>query len=384
MANDMSDLGGLSGMGEGLGGLDAGMRERDMANMANKEDMSMGFGDEPQSLSDFDTQGMGSGLSALHDGDGGGIELSAGLADEEDEAPIHAALEDEEEEAPIQAGRSEDEPIQAGYGQSERSSFGGSSGGEERSSFSAYGLGGGGDLSSNPNQSIDDIFIGGSYGRGSSSGGTTSSGGGTMYDPKKEHADVHVSVGLPPLVKNLLIIAVILAGIYAGLKYGLHVNIDNYFHPVDVQQYLESDSATLASTFNYKFKTETEKYSSSSYEYVLDVEKAGGLKLVNYDGDRIYIEVTGARLDCSIYGVRPQLTKYTEAVTILAGSGFSEVESYEETEQLGAQGEEHCFYNERTGEGVIVGKKAQYDSVKSIKYAKNYKKYKKLRTSLRG
>ena len=60
---------------------------------------------------------------------------------------------------------------------------------------------------------------------------------------------------------------------------------------------------------------------------------------------------------------------------MLTALGYQELESYENTEELGAQGEEHCFYNANTGEGVIIGKKQQYKSVKSVKYIENYKKF---------
>ena len=114
MADSLGGLGGLSD-GEGLGGLsgDASMRARDAANMANQGEMSMGFSDTPQSLSDVDTQGMGEGLSAMREdlGAEGGMQLNAGLQDEVQEEEIHAALEDEEEEAPIRAGRAEGEQL---------------------------------------------------------------------------------------------------------------------------------------------------------------------------------------------------------------------------------------------------------------------------------
>lgn len=390
--SDFNELGGLSDGDSGLGGLsgDASMRARDAANMAGQDDMGMGFDSAPQSLSDFDTQGMGEGLSAMKEGLGaetGGMDLHAALEDEEEEAPIHAALEDEEEEAPIRAGRAEAEPIQAGYGQPQTAVGGGTSdstSGQERSSFDGYGLSGGPNLAENPSQNIDDIFIAGSYNRSSGSSGGVSAGGGTMYDPSKEKTDVHVSFGMPPLLKKLLIFACIIAAIFGVLKYGLHIKVENYFHPVDVQQYINSDAATLASTLGVKFDETTERYQTDYYDYTYNVSEAGGLKLVNYNGKRLYIEVTGMRIDYSIYGIRPQITKFSDAATLLATAGYGEVESYEETEELGSNGEEHCFYNSKTGEGVIVGKKANYESVKAVKYVVNYKKYKKTRASLRN
>lgn len=383
MADELGGLGGLGGLSDGLGGLsgDASMKARDAANMASQDDMSMGFSDAPQSLGDVDTQGMGEGLSAMREGMGadGGMQFNAALQDEEEEAPIHAALEDEEEEAPIQAGRADADPVNAGFGQTD--SFGTDYGaGTERSSFDM----GGANLASNPNQSIDDIFIGGSFNRSSGGGGGYSSSGGTMYDPSKEKTDVHVSVGMPPLLKNLIIFAVIVVGALAILKYGFHVNVDSYIHPVDVQQYVETDAATVASTLGVKFKGDTERYNNENYDYTYDIQNAGGLKLVDYSGKRIYIQVTGVRINYSIYGIRPQVTKYEDATNLLIAAGFSEVESYDNTEEFGSQGEEHCFYNSRTGEGVIIGKKANYSSVKSVKYVVNYKKFSKLRTSLRG
>ena len=187
MADSLGGLGGLSD-GEGLGGLsgDASMRARDAANMANQGEMSMGFSDTPQSLSDVDTQGMGEGLSAMREdlGAEGGMQLNAGLQDEVQEEEIHAALEDEEEEAPIRAGRAEGDPVQAGFSESSYQEE--SYGSDNRSSFDD-----GANLAQNPNQSIDDIFIGGSYNRSGNTGGTSGSGG-TMYDPKAHKPDVHV------------------------------------------------------------------------------------------------------------------------------------------------------------------------------------------------
>lgn len=390
MSDDFNELGGLSdGLG-GLGGLtgDASMRERDAANMAG-QDMGMGFGDAPQSLSDFDTQGMGDGLSAMKEGlgsDDSGMELNAALADEEEDAPIHAALQDEEEDAPIRAGRADSDPIHAGFGQPQNATdntTGSGTGNVERSSFDGYGLSGS-NLANDPSQNIDDIFIAGSYNRSSAGSSASSGGGGTMYDPSKEHTDVHVSFGMPPLLKKLLILVCIIAVAFGVLKYGFHVKIENYFHPQDVQEYVEYDADTLASTLGVKFKDQTEHYQSSVYDYTYNVAAAGGLKLVDYDGKRLYIEVTGTRIDYSIYGIRPQLTKFADATTLLAAVGYTEVESYAETEELGSQGEEHCFYNSKSGEGVIIGKKSQYDSVKAIKYIKNYKKYMKTRKELRS
>lgn len=384
MADELGGLGGLGGLSDGLGGLsgDASMKARDAANMAGQDDMSMGFSDTPQSLGDVDTQGMGEGLSAMREGlgvDEGGMQFNAALEDEEEEAPIQAALEDEEEEAPIQAGRADDDPVNAGFSQTD--SFGTDYGsGTERSSFDM----GGANLASNPNQSIDDIFIGGSFNRSSGSGGGYSSSGGTMYDPSKEKTDVHVSVGMPPLLKKLIILVVILVGAAAILKYGFHVNVESYIHPVDVQQYVEMDAASVATALGVKFKGEQERYNSESYDYTYDVQNAGGLKLVDYDGKRIYIQVTGTRINYSIFGIRPQLTKFDEATNLLIAAGFSEVESYENTEELGSKGTEHCFYNTRTGAGVIVGKKDNYNSVKSVKYVVNYKKFSKQRNLLRG
>jgi hypothetical protein len=385
MLEDFNELGGLSdGSGEGgLGGLgEASMRARDAAN-AQDDGMSMGFDSTPQSLGDVDTQGMGEGLSAARAEmgmDNGGMTFNAGLQDEEEEAPIHAALQDEEEEAPIQAGRAEAEPIQANYGQSASSTPS-----EERSSFGG-GYNMGSDLSQNPSQNIDDIFIAGSYGRSNNSFGSTSSTGGTMYDPNKDkkHSEVRVSFGLPPFLKNLIILAVFIVVVLGVLKYGFHMNVENYLHPVDVQEYVDSSAETLGETLGYTFKSEDVRYSSDYYDYTYNEQVAGGLKLVDCNGKRFFIEVTGFRLDCSIYGIRPQVTKFDEATLILTGLGYSEVDSYTETEELGSQGEEHCFYNQRSGEGVIIGKKAQYSSVKAIKYMKNYKQYSKTRASLRG
>ena len=384
MADELGGLGGLGGLSDGLGGLsgDASMKARDAANMAGQDDMSMSFSDTPQSLGDVATQGMGEGLSAMREGlgaDDGGMQFNAALEDEEEEAPIHAALEDEEEEAPIQAGRSDDEAVNAGFSQTD--SFGTDYGsGTGRSSFDT----GGANLASNPNQSIDDIFIAGSFNRSSGGGGGYSSSGGTMYDPSKEKTDVHVSVGMPPLLKKLIILVVVLVGAAAILKYGFHVNVESYIHPVDVQQYVEMDAASVASTLGVKFKGEQERYNSESYDYTYDVQNAGGLKLVDYDGKRIYIQVTGTRINYSIFGIRPQLTKFDEATNLLIAAGFSEIESYENTEELGSKGVEHCFYNTRTGAGVIVGKKDNYNSVKSVKYVVNYKKFSKQRNLLRG
>jgi hypothetical protein len=83
--------------------------------------------------------------------------------------------------------------------------------------------------------------------------------------------------------------------------------------------------------------------------------------------------------------VRPQVSKYEDAVTTLIGYGYQELEeTYENTEELGSQGTEHCFYNSKTGEGIIIGKKDQYSAIKSIKYVKNYKKFRKFRAELRN
>lgn len=371
MADELGGLGGLGGLSDGLGGLsgDASMKARDAANMAGQDDMSMGFSDTPQSLGDVATQGMGEGLSAMREGMGA----------DDDGMQFHAALEDEEEEAPIHAGRSEDESVNAGFAQTD--SFGTDySSGAERSSFDM----GGANLASNPNQSIDDIFIGGSFNRSSGSSGGYSSSGGTMYDPSKEKTDVHVSVGMPPLLKKLIILVVVLVGTAAVLKYGFHVNVESYIHPVDVQEYVEADAASVATALGVKFKGEQERYNSESYDYTYDVQNAGGLKLVDYDGKRIYIQVTGTRINYSIFGIRPQITKFDDATNLLIAAGFSEVDSYQNTEELGSQGVEHCFYNTRTGAGVIVGKKENYNSVKSVKYIVNYKKFSKQRTMLRG
>lgn len=384
MADELGGLGGLGDLSGGLGDLsgDASMKARDAANMAGQDNMSMGFSDTPQSLGDVDTQGMGEGLSAMREGlgaDDGGMQFNAALQDEEEEAPIHAALEDEEEEAPIQAGRADADPVNAGFGQTD--SFGTDYGsGAERSSFDM----GGANLASNPSQSIDDIFIGGSFNRSSGGSGGYSSSGGTMYDPSKEKKDVHVSVGMPPLLKKLIILVVVLAGAAAILKYGFHVNIDSYIHPVDVQQYVEMDAGSVATTLGVKFKEDKERYNSESYDYTYDIQNAGGLKLVDYDGKRIYIQVTGVRINYSIFGIRPQITKFDEATNLLIAAGFSEIESYENVEEFGSQGEEHCFYNTRTGAGVIIGKKKSYNSVKSVKYMVNYKQFSKQRNALRG
>lgn len=378
MADSLGGLGGLSD-GEGLGGLsgDASMRARDAANMANQGEMSMGFSDTPQSLSDVDTQGMGEGLSAMREdlGAEGGMQLNAGLQDEVQEEEIHAALEDEEEEAPIRAGRAEGDPVQAGFSESSYQEE--SYGSDNRSSFDD-----GANLAQNPNQSIDDIFIGGSYNRSGSTGGTSGSGG-TMYDPKAHKPDVHVSFGIPPIIKKLFIFVCVIAAIFAGLKYGLHVDLENYIHPIDVQQYVNVAPDELAATLGVKFKSEEQRFSNDVYDYTYDKQCYGGLQLVDCNGKRLFIEVSDTRIDYSIFGIRPQITKFDKAVNMLTALGYQELESYENTEELGAQGEEHCFYNANTGEGVIIGKKQQYKSVKSVKYIENYKKFVKTRKELR-
>lgn len=379
MGDEMNNgLGGLGGL-QDFGGLSSeeSVHQRDAANLAGLDlDETDYSSDAPQSLSDFATQGMGEGLSAMKADlglDNGGIELSAALEDEEDEMVIHAALEDEEEEEPIRAGRVEEEDVQAGMAPDY------SEGGQN---FDRYNHMGDSKLASQPSQNIDGIFIGGNY--NGSSDGERKSTGGTMYDPSKQKTNVNVSFGMPPFLKNIIIFACILGILYVVLEFGFHVKLENYWKPVDVQEYVDTDPATLSSKLGLKFKDDKETYSSSTYEYFYDINEAGGLKLVNYSGKRIFIEVTGTRIDYSIYGIRPQFTSYTKARAMLTSKGFSEVEKYEEVEELGAQGEEHCFYNSTTGEGVIIGKKTQYKAVKAVKYMKNYKKYAKLRKQLRS
>ena len=383
------ELGGLEEVSGGLSdvGGDASTRARDAANMAGQDMMSMGmgFGNEPQSLGDVATQGMGEGLSAMKEGlgtEGGGIELSAALEDEEEAAPIRAALPDEEEEAPIRAGRSEDEPVKASYGSSS-SNRGGAP--------LSMSQGGAGTFSSNTNlandsrQNIDDIFIAGSFNRSSGSSGGTSSTGGTMYDPNKEKTDVHVSFSMPPLIKNILTFIVVVGVVLGVMKYGLHIHVEQFYRPMDVQTYVnEPDGASLGGKLNLKFKKVSEKYSSSEFDYSYDVDQAGGLRLVNVEGKRLFIEVKGTRIDYSIYGVRPQVSQYNDIIPELAQKGFTEEESYKNIEELGSRGEEHAFVNRKTGEGIIIGKKESSQAVKSIKYVENYKRFKKVWDSIRN
>ncbi len=377
----MSDLGGLSGIGGGLDGLDASTKERDAANARN-QDVMYDLNNTASSLSEVATQGMGDGLSAMRDGMGlgGGSELNAGLEEEEPAPEIHAALEDEEEDEPIKAGRSSN--MDEGGALFSMSSSESSKPAEERSSFDAYNLANSG-MANDSRQSIDDIFIAGNMNR--FSGGGTSAGGGTMYDPSKEKQNVNMSFSMPPIIKKLIGFVIFLAVVYFGLKYGLHINVENYFHPVAVESYRDSDPATVESALGVKFKTKTETFNSSDYEYKYDVNYDGGLRLVDCNGKRLYIELKGMRVDYSIYDVRPQVSKYEDAVTTLIGHGYQELEeTYENTEELGSQGTEHCFYNSKTGEGIIIGKKDQYSAIKSIKYVKNYKKFRKFRAELRN
>mgnify|MGYP006873018016 CR=1 FL=1 len=378
----MSDLGGLSGIGGGLEGLDASTRERDAANAKN-DDMMYDLNNTASSLSEVATQGMGDGLSAMRDGMGlgGGSELNAGLEDEEPEPEIHAALEDEEEDEPIKAGRSSN--IDEGGALFSMTSDYNSKPAEERSSFDSYNLANS-DMANDSRQSIDDIFIAGNMNRSFSGGGTSASGG-TMYDPSKEKQKVNMSFSMPPFVTKLIGFIIFLVVVYAGLKYGLHINVENYFHPVAVETYRDSDPATVEKALGVKFKTKSESFNSSDYEYKYDVSYAGGLRLVDYGGKRLYIELKGMRVHFSIYDVRSQVSKYEDAVTTLIGHGYKELEeTYENTEELGSQGTEHCFYNSKTGEGIIIGKKDQYSAIKSIKYVKNYKKFRKQRAELRN
>ena len=378
----MSELGGLSGIGGGLEGLDASTRERDAANARNDE-MMYDLNNTASSLSEVATQGMGDGLSAMRDGMGlgGGAELSAGLEDEEPAPEIHAALEDEEEDEPIKAGRSSNID-EGGALFSMSSDYSSSKPAEERSSFDSYNLANS-SMANDSRQSIDDIFIAGNMNRFSTGG--TSAGGGTMYDPSKEKQKVNMSFSMPPIVTKLIGLLIFLAIVYAGLKYGLHINVENYFHPVAVESYRDADPAAVETALGVHFKTKSEAFTSSDYEYKYDVNYDGGLRLVDCNGQRLYIELKGMRVDFSIYDVRPQVTKYEEAVTTLIGHGYQELEeTYENTEELGSQGMEHCFYNSKTGEGIIIGKKEQYSAIKSIKYVKNYKKFRKFRAELRN
>lgn len=383
------ELGGLEEVSGGLSdvGGDSSTRARDAANIAGQDMMSMGmgFGNEPQSLSEVATQGMGEGLSAMKEGlgtEGGGIELSAALEDEEEDEPIHAALEDEEEEAPIRAGRSDDEPVKANYGSSS-SNRGGAPLSMNKGGAGAFNYDN--NLASDSRQNIDDIFIAGSFNRGSGSSGGTSSTGGTMYDPSKDKADVHVSFGMPPIIKNLLVFIVFVAIVLAVMKYGLHIHVENYYHPVDVQMYVNEPNGTeLGEKLNLKFKSATEKYSSSDFDYSYEIEQAGGLRLVNVDKKRLFIEVKGARIDYAIYGIRPQVSQYKDIVPLLAQQGFTETESYKNIEELGSRGTEYVFVNNKTGEGIIIGKKESSQSIKSVKYVENYKRFKKVWDAIRN
>ncbi|MCR4717255.1 MAG: hypothetical protein K5656_08745 [Lachnospiraceae bacterium] len=383
----MSDLGGLSG---GLGGLDASTLERDKANAKN-DDLMYDLNNTASSLSDVATQGMGEGLSAMREGmgmGGDGMELSAGLEDDEPEMEIHAALEDEEVDDTIHAGRSDnmDEPSSfPGSGSSGSSGLSMSTGNkkpaEERSSFDSYN-----NLANDSRQSIDDIFIAGNMSRSNFGGGGSSSGGGTMYDPSKETTKVNMAFSMPPFIKNLFFFLVFLGVVYAVLRYGFKINVENYFKPVAVESYRDMPAEEAFKALGLSYKTKQDSYTSSSYEYKLDVSYAGGLRLVDYEGKRLYIELTGMRADYTIYGVRPQFTKYQDATNLLIAAGYAELtdQSYENVEELGSQGTEHCFYNSKTGEGVIIGKKDQYDAVKSVKFVKNYKKFRKERTEVRN
>lgn len=386
----------------GIGGseLDASTRARDMANMAGRDDMdmSMGFGETPQSLGDVDTAGMGEGLSAMREGlgeEGSGMELHAGLADEEPDNEIHAALEDEEEEEEIHAGRQDPSPVNAGYGETSQAAHTAPASGkvelgvkEDASSRSSFDGGyGGRDLSSDPNQSIDDIFIAGSFNRGgSSSGGSSvSSTGGTMYDPSKDEK-VKVSVGfqMPGWLKTIIWLVVILAAAYVVLTYVFHVKVQNYFHPVDVQQYEAMAPEDVEKALGVKFKDDNLKFESDQYSYQWDIKKAGGLRLVDVSGVREFIEVTGLRIDYSIYGIRPQLDNITEANNKLTAAGFTKVSEYDETEELGSQGHETVYMKQGTGEGVILGTLTNYKEIKAIKYVPNCKKFLSARAALRG
>ena len=384
--------GGLTGLGDGLDGQglssDASISARDAANMANQEPTgSIESQYQAQSLKDVATMGMGKGLSAAKQSlgaEGGGMELNAALADEEEEEAINAALADEEEEDIIKAGRADPAPINAGFGKPQQAVGGGQQDdvNVEFTNLDNYNITDN-SMANDEKQNIDDIFIAGNF-RSSVSMGETSATGGTMYNPKEDHANVNVSFALPPLVKKLLMLGTFLLVIYVVLEYGFHVGVANYFSPVDVHQYYSSDASAVGQALNVNFKQETRNYSSSTYEYMYNIDNAGGLKLVNYNGERMYIEVTGMRINYCILGIRPQVTDFDEAVKLLNANGYEEVESYPETEDLGSMGEEHAFYNSQTGEGVIVGKKQNYDSVKTVKYMVNYKNYNKKYKALRG
>ena len=384
--------GGLTGLGDGLDGQglssDASINARDAANMANREPAgSIESQYQAQSLKDVATMGMGKGLSATKASlgtEGFGVELNAALADEEEEEAIHAALADEEEEDTIKAGRADPAPINAGFGKPQQAVGGGQQEdiNAEFANLDNYNITDN-SLANDEKQNIDDIFIAGNF-RSSASTGGTSATGGIMYNPKEDHPDVNVSFSMPPFLKKILGIAAFLLILYAVLEYGFHVGVKNYFNPVDVHTYYSVSADEVAKALNIKFKQEKQSYTSSVYEYTYDVNNAGGLKLVNYNGERMYIEVTGTRINYCILGIRPQITKFAQAVDLLAANGYEEIESYSETEDLGSMGEEHVFYNYETGEGVIVGKKQNYDSVKTVKYTPYYKKYDKTRDALRN
>ena len=393
-ASILADLDkGLTGLGDGTDGSglsgDASMQARDAANMANRDPVSSIEAEmQPQSLKEFATMGMGNGLSAVKESlgaEGGGIELHASLEEEEEAEAIHAKLVDEEEEAPIQAGRADPAPINAGYGKPQQA-VGGRKEEDVYVDFNAtdaYDITDN-SLASDAKQNIDDIFIAGNFRSGS--GNTTAPAAkGTMYHGENEKTEhLHVTFVMPSFLKKILIFAAVIAILYGVLEYGFKVGVKNYFKPLDVQQYYVANVQELGEELHVKFKNETKSYTSSTYDYTYDISNAGGLKIVNYQDQRMYIEVTGMRINYSIFGIRPQMTKYDEAVNLLAAQGYTEIGSYAETEELGSMGEEHVFYNQTTGEGVIIGKKSNYEAVKAVKYTQNYKKYEKKRKELRG
>lgn len=395
------ELGGLGG----LGGLsDESMRERDLANQANL-DMSMSFGEAPSSLGEVDTYGMGEGLSAARESSGldnDGVSLSAALPDEEEEITIHAALPDEEEENPIIAGRADPSPINAGYGkttteekkESEHTQEVDMSSGEDngniiiedipsepvKNAYDEYGnlvTGKGNSKStadSMANQAIDDIFIANTF---SGPKEPKSETGGTMYSGEPK-ANVNISVGMPRFLKRIIVIVALLGVIYCILEYACGIKLEHYVNPVDVQEYYNIATDKTAQALDVEFKNEVMNYSSNGFDLAYDVENAEGLKIYSYQGKRIFIMVTDFRLNFSIFGVRPYMSKIADAKKALAAKGYELQETYKDTNDYENGGIEYAFYNSNDGTGVFVGKKEANDRIRGIKYVKDYKKYMKL------